>query len=61
MYREAVNSTTHVHLDEQNCLEIVVVKGKVKSIQSLTKRLMRERGVKQLKLVTLHSYPPPDK
>ena len=28
-YREVISSTTHVHLDERNCLEIVVVKGKV--------------------------------
>lgn len=59
-YREAISSTTHIHLDERNCLEIVVVKGKVKSIQSLAKRLMGERGVKQLKLATLRPSPPPE-
>jgi len=52
-YRTVISSTTHIHLDEQNCLEIVAVKGEVKSIQSLAKRLMAERGVKQLKIATL--------
>ena len=60
-YREVISSTTHVHLDERNCLEIVVVKGKVKSIRSLAKKLMGERGVKQLKLVTLNPSPARDK
>jgi len=52
-HRKVINSTTHVHLDEDNCLEILAVKGEVKSIQSLSKKLMGEKGVKQLKLVTL--------
>jgi len=52
-YRDLISSTTHVHLDERNCLEILAVKGEVKSIQSLAKRLMAERGVKQLKFATL--------
>jgi CopG family nickel-responsive transcriptional regulator len=52
-YLTMISSTTHIHLDERDCLEIVAVRGEVKSIQSLAKRLMAERGVKQLKLATL--------
>lgn len=52
-YLTMISSTTHIHLDERNCLEIVAVKGRGKSIQSLAKRLMVERGVKQLKLAPL--------
>ena len=52
-HRQVISSTIHVHLDERNCLEIVAVKGEVKTIQSLTKKLMTERGIKQMKLVTL--------
>jgi CopG family nickel-responsive transcriptional regulator len=48
-----ISSTTHVHLDERNCLEIIAFKGEVKLIQSLAKKLMTTRGVKQLKLTTL--------
>lgn len=51
--RDVISSTTHVHLDERNCLEILAVKGELKTVQSLAKRLMAERGVKQLKLATL--------
>lgn len=52
-YMTVISSTTHIHLNHQNCLEILAVKGKVKRTQNLAKKLMRERGVKQLKLATL--------
>lgn len=49
-YRDVVDSTTHVHLDESRCLEIVSVRGQTARIQELAKRLMKRRGVTQLKL-----------
>jgi CopG family nickel-responsive transcriptional regulator len=52
-YRNVINSTTHIHLNDQNCLEILAVNGKVYKIQNLAERLIREKRVKQLKLVTL--------
>ena len=50
---DLISSTTHVHLDEHNCLEIIAVKGAVNEIQRLAKKLMTTRGVKQLKTATL--------
>lgn len=52
-YLRVISSTTHVHLDEHNCLEIIAFKGDVKMIRSLAEKLMTTRGVKQLKLATL--------
>lgn len=52
-FRGIVNSTTHIHLDESRCLEIVSVRGKMARIQALAKELMNERGVTQLKLSTV--------
>jgi len=49
-YRDVVDSTSHVHLDESRCLEIVSVRGQTARIQELAKRLMKTRGVTQLKL-----------
>ena len=49
-YRDVVNSTTHIHLDESRCLEIVSVRGQTTRIQELAKRLVKTRGVTQLKL-----------
>lgn len=45
-------STMHVHLDEENCLELIALKGLAKEVKSLADRLMSVRGVKQLKLLT---------
>ena len=52
-YRTVISATTHIHLDDQNCLEILAVKGDVKTTHSLAKKLMGARGVKQLKLAAL--------
>lgn len=39
-------TTTHVHLDHHNCLEVIILKGKVKEIQSLADRMTSLKGVK---------------
>jgi len=52
-FRSIVNSTTHIHIDESHCLEIVSVRGKMELIQALAKELMKKRGVTQLKLSTV--------
>jgi len=51
-FTDVVVSTMHVHLDEENCLEVVVGRGKAGRIQELASRLMSLRGVKHLKLMT---------
>ena len=38
-------ATTHFHLNHDNCLELIVVKGKVKEIQELSNRLTSLKGV----------------
>ncbi len=39
-------SSQHVHLDHDNCLEIIAVKGLAKEVQSLADRLRAVKGVK---------------
>jgi CopG family nickel-responsive transcriptional regulator len=39
-------STMHVHLDHDNCLEVLVVKGKAKNVQRLADGLISTKGVK---------------
>lgn len=51
-FRSVVNSTTHIHLDESRCLEIISVRGKMDRIQALAKDIMKKR-VMQLKLSTV--------
>jgi len=45
-FHHLIISSQHVHLDEANCLEIVVVKGKPKDVQKLTYSLKSTKGVK---------------
>jgi CopG family transcriptional regulator, nickel-responsive regulator len=39
-------STMHVHLDHDNCLEVIVVKGKAKDVQHIADGLISTKGVK---------------
>jgi len=39
-------TSTHIHLDHHNCLEIIILKGKVSKIQSLANRMTCLKGVK---------------
>lgn len=40
-----IMATTHFHIDEANCLEIIIVKGKAKELQLLSNRMMSLKGV----------------
>ncbi len=52
-YLSIISSSTHVHMDQENCLEILAVKGSAFDIKSLAESLAVIRGVKQLKLSIL--------
>jgi CopG family nickel-responsive transcriptional regulator len=41
-----VIASTHVHLDRDNCLEAIILKGKVKEIERIADRITCLRGVK---------------
>ena len=43
---DAVISTTHVHIDEENCLEFLAVRGEARVIERLAHRLIGLKGVK---------------
>ena len=49
-YYDIISSTTHVHMDHDNCLEILAVKGEASRIKELSNALSIIRGIKQLKL-----------
>ena len=50
-FHDAVLCATHVHLDHENCLEVVVLRGPVEMVRSVADRLIATRGVKHGKLV----------
>ncbi|HHT9133139.1 MAG TPA: nickel-responsive transcriptional regulator NikR, partial [Candidatus Tripitaka californicus] len=43
-YHQTIISTTHIHLDEHNCLEVLVEKGKARDIKKLHDRLIGTNG-----------------
>ena len=48
---DAVICTTHVHLDERNCMEVVVVRGSAQEVHAIANQLISMKGVKHGKLV----------
>ncbi|NIM10515.1 MAG: nickel-responsive transcriptional regulator NikR [Candidatus Aminicenantes bacterium] len=51
-YLEVIISSTHIHIDHYNCLEVIILKGKVDIIKKITDELTSTRGVKHGKLIT---------
>lgn len=45
-----VLSTLHVHLDHDNCLEVLIVKGKASQVQKIADSLISTKGVKHGRL-----------
>lgn len=50
-FNNIVISTLHIHLDHDNCLEIVAVKGKVNEIEKLSHLLKGTKGVKHSSII----------
>jgi CopG family nickel-responsive transcriptional regulator len=45
-YHHQITSTTHVHMDHHNCLEVTIVKGRASQVRELAEKLIALRGVK---------------
>ncbi len=46
-----IRSSTHVHIDHKNCLEVIILKGKSSEIRKLTDLLTSTKGIKHGKLI----------
>jgi len=49
-YYRSILSSLHIHLDEHNCLEVLVVRGKGADIKKISDRLIGTKGVKHGRL-----------
>lgn len=49
-YHHQIVSTTHIHMDHHNCLEVVIIKGLAGSVHELADRLRSLRGVRNCKM-----------
>jgi len=45
-YHNIIISTQHIHLDHDNCLEVIIVKGKANALDQLASKLKTVKGVK---------------
>jgi CopG family nickel-responsive transcriptional regulator len=45
-FHSSIVSTMHVHLDHDNCLEVILVRGKAPAVRELSDALISTKGVK---------------
>lgn len=50
-FHDQVIATTHIHLDERNCAEVIIIKGKSGVVKKIADKLIATKGVKHGKLV----------
>lgn len=50
-HHSEIFSTTHVHVDEHRCLEVIIVKGRCENVKKLADNMKAMRGVKYGELV----------
>jgi CopG family nickel-responsive transcriptional regulator len=49
-HHESVLAATHIHLDHDNCLEMIAIKGTASEVQKIADELINTRGVKHGKV-----------
>jgi CopG family nickel-responsive transcriptional regulator len=54
-HHDVIISTLHVHLDHDNCLEVLAVRGKAGTIKKIADELIAAKGVKHGKLTVTSS------
>ena len=50
-FEHVVVATQHAHLDHDNCLESIIVKGKAEDVEQLVKKLKSLKGLKHASLM----------
>lgn len=60
-FRDVIRATTHIHLDERNCAEVVHVLGDMERVQELVKRVNQlKRGLKYARVIPVPFSPEPE-
>ena len=54
-HHHEILTSTHIHIDHDNCLEVLVLKGKVRSIQRLADNIKALKGIQHGELVITKS------
>ncbi|NMB84906.1 MAG: nickel-responsive transcriptional regulator NikR [Methanothrix sp.] len=51
-FGSTIQSSLHVHLDQENCLEVIVLRGEGQDVKKAAEKMMALKGVKHVKLTT---------
>lgn len=51
-FGSTIQSSLHVHLDQDNCLEVIVLRGEGQDVKKAAEMMMALKGVKHVKLTT---------
>jgi len=43
---EEIISSLHIHMDKDNCLEVIIIKGKAKNVKHISEEISATKGVK---------------
>ena len=52
-------SSMHIHLDQHNCLEVIVLRGETEIVQEIANLILGTKGVRNGRLVTTTANPQP--
>jgi CopG family nickel-responsive transcriptional regulator len=52
-FRNVINSSLHLHIDERNCLQIIAVRGECGVVNSLIDSISKCKGVKEVKFTVV--------
>lgn len=58
-YFDYIISSMHVHLDQDNCLEVIVLRGETGVVQEIANLILGTKGVRNGRLVTTTANPQP--
>ncbi|HKR57644.1 MAG TPA: nickel-responsive transcriptional regulator NikR [Candidatus Nitrosopolaris sp.] len=48
-FNDIISAATHLHLNDDNCLESIMIRGETKRMKELANELSNNRGIKSLK------------
>ena len=51
-----ITFTSHIHVDDQTCLEVLVVRGNAENVRELANNILAVKGVKSGELVVTKTY-----
>ena len=52
-FLDVIRSTSHIHLDERRCLEVILVRGRLSRIKEMIRRIHEMKGVKILRPIMI--------